>query len=46
MLSWPIIFVTLVLPIVGAVFIMLMHREEEAEKLCASLAALVTHELG
>ena len=42
MLSWPIIFVTLVLPIVGAVFIMLMHREEEAEKRNARWIALWT----
>ena len=32
MLSWPIIFVMLVLPLAGAIFIMLMHREEAAEK--------------
>ena len=42
MLSWPIIFVMLVLPLAGAVFIMLMHREETAEKGNARWIALWT----
>jgi NADH-quinone oxidoreductase subunit M len=42
MLSWPIIFVILVLPLAGALFIMLMHREEEAEKRNARWIALWT----
>jgi NADH-quinone oxidoreductase subunit M len=42
MLSWPIIFVMLVLPLAGALFIMLMHREEEAEKGNARWIALWT----
>jgi NADH-quinone oxidoreductase subunit M len=42
MLSWPIIFVILILPLAGALFIMLMHREEEAEKRNARWIALWT----
>jgi NADH-quinone oxidoreductase subunit M len=42
MLSWPIFFVMLVLPLAGALFIMVMHREEEAEKRNARWIALWT----
>jgi len=42
MMSWPILSVTTFLPLAGALFIMAMHREEEAEQRNARWVALWT----
>jgi len=42
MVSWPVIFVTLILPLVGALFIMLVRGNAEAENRNARWVALYT----